>query len=130
MRITYRTKPQSVAWVVAPCLRPSVNGASWWNWIAWPWSIRPNCGRIAAGDQSTLKQLLSVIEEETPAALERHREELACLGEKYRREILDKQFLPLIKQEILPIARARPAGGARWARSCGRRFRCGDSAGD
>jgi hypothetical protein len=113
-RITYRTKPQSVAWVVSALLTPERKQ-----------KILAELDRLAVEHQAeltaalkpaietTLKQLLTVIEEETPKAVERHHEELASLGSKYRQEIVDKQFLPLIKEEILPIARARAEPVAR-----------------
>ncbi len=113
-RITYRTKPQSVAWVVSALLTPERKQR-----------IVAELDRLVLDHQAelatalrpaieaTLKQLLTVIEEETPGAVERHHAELVSLGEKYRREIVDQQFLPLIKQEILPIARARAEPVAR-----------------
>jgi hypothetical protein len=113
-RITYRTKPQSVAWVIGALLTPERKAR-----------IVAELDKLAADHhaeltaalkpaiESTLKQLLTVLEEETPKAIDRHRDELASLGDKYRREIVDKQFLPLIKSEILPIAKARAEPVAR-----------------
>ena len=63
--------------------------------------------------ESTLKQLLTVLAEEVPIAIDRHRDELTTLGDKYRHEIVDKQLVPLIKTEILPIAKARAEPVAR-----------------
>ena len=113
-RITYRTKPQSVAWVIGALLTPErkqriveeLNRLALDHQAELAAALRPAI-------ETTLKQLLTVIEEETPGAIERHRGELASLGEKYQRDIVDKQFLPLIKEEILPIARARAEPVAR-----------------
>ncbi|MCO6455119.1 MAG: hypothetical protein J5I93_07450 [Pirellulaceae bacterium] len=53
--------------------------------------------------EATLRDALPVVEQELAAALERHQAELEQLGSKYHREIVQRELLPLVKQEIWPI---------------------------
>jgi hypothetical protein len=108
VRITYRTKPESVAWVIGALFTPErklriaaeMDKAMAEHRDEIMAAFRPMIER-------GLRELAQVLEKETPAAVARHRGEFEDLAAKYQREILDEQLLPLVKAEVWPIVRAR-----------------------
>ena len=78
--------------------------------------------------QDALRDALRVIEQDLPAVLQRRHEELERLGNKYQREILEKELLPLVRDEIWPIVRrhaepvAAEVGREIWQRASLWRF--------
>ncbi len=60
--------------------------------------------------EDTLGDALAAVEDQLPQVLKKHEAKLAELGGKYQSQILEKKLLPLVKQEIFPmaVARARP----------------------
>jgi hypothetical protein len=45
----------------------------------------------------------TTVESELPGALERHREDLATLADRYQTEIVRQKIVPLVRSEVLPI---------------------------
>lgn len=48
-------------------------------------------------------RLATTVESELPRALERHREDLATLADRYQTEIVRQKIVPLVRSEVLPI---------------------------
>ena len=57
--------------------------------------------------QDTLRDVASMVEAELPTVIARHKSEIEDLGGKYQVEIVQKKLLPLVKEEIWPVARER-----------------------
>jgi len=53
----------------------------------------------------------TTVENELPKAIERHREDLATLADRYQTEIVRQKIVPLVRSEVLPIIETeiRPA---------------------
>ena len=60
--------------------------------------------------EESLREAVMAVEAELPKVLAKHEANLAALGGKYQAEILEKRLLPLVKEEIFPMAmeRAKP----------------------
>lgn len=60
--------------------------------------------------EQSLREAVMAVEAELPKVLAKHEANLAALGGKYQAEILEKKLLPLVKEEIFPMAmeRAKP----------------------
>ncbi len=50
-----------------------------------------------------LRRMVLAIEAEVPAILERHREDFQRLGRRFEMDVLQRQLLPLARDEILPV---------------------------
>jgi hypothetical protein len=78
-------------------------------------------------DQS-LRDLLRVVEEDLPPALEHHRTRLQRLADRYQREVVEKDLVPLVRAEVWPIVRqhaqplAEEIGRELWQRASLLRF--------
>lgn len=57
--------------------------------------------------ESSLDQSLQIVESELPAAVEAHRAEIDRIGNRYQRQLIDKEVVPLVRREIWPIVRRR-----------------------
>jgi len=57
--------------------------------------------------KKSLDQSLAIVESELPAAIRAHRKEIDRIGQRYQRELIDKELLPLVRREIWPIVRRR-----------------------
>ena len=70
----------------------------------------------------SLDRSLEIVESELPAAIQAHRAEFDRIGNRYQRQLIDKEVLPLVRREIWPIVRrrARPIadriGSDLWSR--------------
>jgi len=62
----------------------------------------------------TLRDAIMVVEADLPAVLAKHQAKLVELGGKYQAQIIEKKLLPLIKEEIFPLAveRGKPVATA------------------
>ncbi len=78
--------------------------------------------------ERSVRQSLPVIEDELKLSIERHREEIDRIAERYKNDIVKQQLLPLVKDEIFPIVRqhaeplARDIGRELWDRASLWRF--------
>lgn len=72
--------------------------------------------------QKGLSNAVAVIEEDLPAALAKHREQLQAIGARYQHNLVQEQVVPLVKQEILPLVQreaepiATKIGQELWSR--------------
>ena len=57
--------------------------------------------------ESSLDQALRIVESELPAAGEAHRAEFDRIGNRYQRQLIDKEVVPLVRRELWPIVRQR-----------------------
>jgi len=55
----------------------------------------------------SLDRSLEIVESELPAAIQAHRAEFDRIGNRYQRQLIDKEVLPLVRREIWPIVRRR-----------------------
>jgi hypothetical protein len=55
--------------------------------------------------------IAATVEQELPKVLERHREDLAALADRYQSEIVRERIVPLVRKQVLPIIEeeVRPA---------------------
>ncbi|MBM84275.1 MAG: hypothetical protein CMJ78_27280 [Planctomycetaceae bacterium] len=72
--------------------------------------------------RDSLYDAMSVIEADFPKAIAERQSEIEKIGGRYQREMVDKQLVPLVKNEIFPIVRkhaepvAEEVGGKIWKR--------------
>jgi hypothetical protein len=70
----------------------------------------------------SVREALSVLEQDLPSAIDKHRPELQAIAGKDREEILKRELIPLLKAEVWPIVRqdseplVRQVTGELWAR--------------
>jgi hypothetical protein len=70
-----------------------------------------------------LREAFAVVEADLPPAIRRRREELEKLGGKYQREVVERELVPLVRNEIWPIVRrhaeptATEVGREIWQRA-------------
>lgn len=57
--------------------------------------------------EASFREGLAVVEQDLAASLKRHKPELEQLGGKYQHEIVEREIVPLVRQEIWPIVRRR-----------------------
>lgn len=57
--------------------------------------------------QGYLKESMLTLETELSLAFARHREELKALGARYQQELIAEDVIPLVREEVWPIVRAR-----------------------
>lgn len=55
--------------------------------------------------EKSIRESIKVLEQELAIALRRHRGELTALGEKYQRDLVRKEVVPLVREELIPIVR-------------------------
>ena len=48
---------------------------------------------------------LTVVEQDLPPAIKRHRKTLGKLGAKYQKEIVERELVPLVRKEVWPVVR-------------------------
>lgn len=53
--------------------------------------------------EDALRDALPVIEQQLAVSLKRHEPDIERLGARYRQEIVEKELIPLVKQEVWPI---------------------------
>jgi hypothetical protein len=105
---TYVTQANSLASVVATLLTPDRQALVTEEIRNAYEQYRVEIGaRLQPVLEGTLRDGWSVIEQDLPAAIERHAPELQALGAKYEQEIVNCELLPLAKQEIWPIVQQR-----------------------
>ncbi|MDA7978918.1 MAG: hypothetical protein MPJ50_09140 [Pirellulales bacterium] len=56
---------------------------------------------------ATLKETMRTLETELAFAFAKHREELRAVGARYQQEIIAQDVIPLVREEVWPIVRAR-----------------------
>lgn len=107
-QITYRTTPQTLAWVVERLLTPARLQQMRTELDT---ALAANRDEISAVLVPTLerklRELARVVEAELPPVLERHRTEVDALTQKYQRTIVQDRLVPLVKDEIWPVVRER-----------------------
>lgn len=104
-RITYVPKSQSFAWVLRTMLtedhkrqlQEKYRLAVETHLPAVVEALKPAAAELQA-------ELIDVVNQALPAAIERHRGEIELLGTKYREQILIAKLVPLAKSRVLPIA--------------------------
>ncbi len=78
--------------------------------------------------QKTMRRSLPVIEEEFRLAVERHRQEIDQIADRWNDEVVSERLIPLAKREIIPIVRkhgqppAEEIGRELWDRASIWRF--------
>ena len=78
--------------------------------------------------QQSLQRSMPVIEEEFKLAVRRHRDDIDSLAQRWNDEIVQERFIPMAKQEIMPIVRrhgqppAESIGREIWDRASLWRF--------
>ncbi|HEX3657438.1 MAG TPA: hypothetical protein VHV55_16735 [Pirellulales bacterium] len=106
--LIYETKPDTFVWVVDALLTPERKKLLMSELQQ---AIDTHRAEIVAAFrpviEHSLRDLLGVLEQDLPPAIERHQPQFAALRDRYRREILNKDFLPLVKSDVLPIVRQR-----------------------
>ena len=111
-RVTYYAMPESLSWVVHTLLPPERRRRVARELSA---ALEAHHREIFLALRPTIEQSLrdayAIVEQDLADALARHRDELDALGDKYRREIVEREVLPLVKTEIWPVVRrhAEPA---------------------
>ena len=128
-KITYYEMPESLGWVIDTLLPPEKKKR-----IAREIStaLETHHAEILAALKPVIEESLregyEIVEQDLATALDRHRAELESLGEKYQREIVEREIVPLVKNEIWPSLRrhAEPAatniGMEIWQRASLWRF--------
>jgi len=121
--IGYYSGEQSLAWVVDTLLTPDRKAEMTAELRA---TLEKHQAEIVSEFkpiiEDSLRDALRAIESELPAAIERHRPAIQSLAQKYRRELVDAELLPLITEEVWPIVRthaepkATEIGREMWER--------------
>lgn len=76
----------------------------------------------------SLRESLPVVEQAFKDSLDRHRDELEALGERYEQTVLRERLVPMVKDEVLPIIKkhgepvAKTIGRELWDRASLWRF--------
>ena len=72
--------------------------------------------------EESIRESVRVVEQELNAALKRHREELTQLGDKYQKDLVTREVVPLVREELLPIVQkhaepvAQEVGKTLWGK--------------
>jgi hypothetical protein len=107
-RLTYYEMPDSLAWVVNTLLPPEKKGQIAREIAA---ALEAHHAEVLASLRPVIEQSLRegfvLLEQDLAAALERHQGDLERLGDRYQREIVEKDLVPLVKQQIWPVVRRR-----------------------
>jgi hypothetical protein len=107
-RITYRTTPQTLAWVAERLLTPARVEQMRRELEQ---ALDEHRDEIAAVIVPTLErkvgEIVRVIEAELPPVIERHRAEIDALSIKYNRTVVQDRLVPLVKDQIFPLVRER-----------------------
>lgn len=104
--VVFHTADDSLAWVLQTMLPPEKR-----KQIAAELSrtLQDHRAEIMAALQplveESFREALVIVEEDLAAAIERHRPEWERLGERYQRELVEREIVPLVKEEIWPIVR-------------------------
>lgn len=121
--ITYHETPESLEWVLKTML-PEAKRRQVIDEIADAFerhhgdvieALRPIM-------QDSLRDSLAVIEQDLPAAIQRHRAELAAIANRYDDQVVANELIPLVKEEVWPIVRkhaeptATEVGQEMWQR--------------
>jgi hypothetical protein len=117
----YLSTPDSLAWAVQTLLPPErrlliadeLAGALQEHQQEITQALQPVVNQ-------SVRAALAVMEQELPAALERHRPQLQVIAGRDREEILKKELIPLVRAEVWPIVRrdseplVRQVSGELW----------------
>jgi hypothetical protein len=108
LEVEYVSTPDSLAWVVETLLPPERKAQVAAEMSA---ALEAHRDEILAAlrpiAEKSLRESLTVVEQDLPAAIARQRPELEAIGSRYHREILEKELVPLVQDEIWPIVRRR-----------------------
>ncbi len=108
LRLTYYETPNSLDWVASTLLPPEKR-ALIAREIAL--SFEQNRDDVLAALQpiveATLRESVAVVEQDLPGVLESNRSRLIELGSKYQDEIVQRELIPLAKEELWPMVRQR-----------------------
>ena len=61
--------------------------------------------------EQSVRDSVKVVEEELRLAIRRHRSDLTKLGAKYQRDLVSREVVPLVREELLPIVRKHAEPG-------------------
>ena len=105
-RLIYYETPGSMEWVLKTMLPPDKREAVMREMSE---AFAAHQDEILAALQpvaeASFREGFAVVEEDLAASLKRHKPELEKLGGKYQREIVEREIVPLVRQEIWPIVR-------------------------
>lgn len=105
-RLVYHRTPDSMEWILATLLPPekrqlvAAEMAS-----AFESHHQEIIAELQPIIQDAMAEAFVVVEQDLQVSIEAHRPELKALGEKYQTEIIEKEFVPLVKTEIWPVVR-------------------------
>lgn len=108
LQMTYYSAPDSFGWVVGTLLPPArrreIAAELQQAFSAHEDEILAALRPLV---EDSLRDVVDVIGQDLPPAIARHRAEFEALGVKYQRDIIDKELVPLAREEIWPIVRRR-----------------------
>jgi hypothetical protein len=123
VELTYVATPDSLTWVVQTLLPPEKRTEIAGELSA---AFEAHRGEILTAlrpvAEQSVRDALAVIEQDLPPALARHRPKLEAIGARYHQDIVEKEVVPLVQDEIWPIVRwhgepaATEVGQEMWAR--------------
>ena len=106
--LSYYTTEDSLVWVVQTMLPPEKQREIA---VALSAAFHAHKDEIIAElrpiVEESVRDAMLVVEQDLSAALVRHRPELEKLGSRYQRELVEKEIIPLVKEEIWPSVRQR-----------------------
>ncbi len=108
MQLEYYATPDSLDWVLATMLPPQKREqiASELS-IAFQEHQEEIVRSLRPVVEEGFREGLSVVEQDLPKAVQRHRAELQQLGQRYQGEIVEKRLAPLVQKEIWPLVQRR-----------------------
>jgi hypothetical protein len=105
-KLTYYETPDSIQWVLQTMLSEAKRGQIVAELHAALDQNREELLRLLKPiAEDSLRDLLLVVEEDLPPALERRRPQLERLSDKYQREVIERELLPFLRAEVWPIVR-------------------------
>lgn len=128
-QLVYYETPGSLEWVLKTMLPPEKRAAVVKEMSD---AFAENQEEILAAlrpvVEASFREAFAVVEEDLAASLARHKPQFEQLGGKYQREIVEREIVPLVRQEIWPIVRrhgepaAEEVGREIWQRASLWRF--------
>ncbi|MEQ8791174.1 MAG: hypothetical protein RIC55_33235 [Pirellulaceae bacterium] len=128
-RLVYHTTPHSMEWVLQTLLPPEKQervAAELSD--AFHEHHEEILAQLMPVVEASFREGLVVVEQDLAASLASRRGEIEALGGKYQREVVEKELVPLVRNEIWPIVReqatptAEEIGQKLWQRASVWRF--------
>lgn len=121
--LEYHTTPTALDWVVRTMVPPN-RQREIAQLIADDWKSHREdvMEQLQPVVEKSLALSINAIEGQMPTTIENHREDFGKLADRYQREIIRRQIVPIVRQEILPIIEeevtptARELGQVLWDR--------------